>query len=49
MAAIMEARRVAIERMKMGVLMQMPRASEEEITAEILRRLKIGRLMENQD
>ncbi len=37
----------AVERMKIGVLMQYPNASDEQIQSELRRRLAISRHMEN--
>ncbi len=37
----------AVERMKMGILMDQPNATEEEVAAEIRRRLAISRQLEN--
>lgn len=37
----------AVERMKMGILMDQPNATEEEVNAEVVRRLAISRQLEN--
>jgi hypothetical protein len=36
-----------LERMRAGILMQSPNASEDEIQRELMRRFAIGRLLEN--
>ncbi|HUO10512.1 MAG TPA: hypothetical protein VM008_19565 [Phycisphaerae bacterium] len=39
----------AVERMKIGILMRNPNATDEQIQAEIQRRLAVSRHMENRE
>ncbi|MCL2649173.1 MAG: hypothetical protein FWD61_19595 [Phycisphaerales bacterium] len=44
-----ELHEAVIERMKMGILMQNPNATEEEVAAELSRRYAIARILENRE
>ena len=47
--AIGELYEAVVERMKAGILMQYPDATEEKIAAELQRRFAIARLLENHE